>query len=161
MRIGVPRSGTRISKENESWNMLIYSIQWTWFPNEYGMEAWVLMGALGVIYKWFLYLLLLPVEYCSWFYDIIWYILLSILSWRMISTQYLCLYWPLLVWFLFVICGVQQTYRRLQLYRNSSQSSPRQISGWAIVSSLDKIFFFMSWCLEVLAWTICLVTLAS
>ena len=57
----------------------------------YGREAWVLMGVLGVIYQWFLYLLMLPVKYCSWFYDIIWYILLSILSWPMISTQYLCL----------------------------------------------------------------------
>ena len=33
---------------------------------------------------------LLPVEYCNWFYDIIWYILLSILSWPMIPTQYSC-----------------------------------------------------------------------
>ena len=29
----------------------------------------------------------------------------------------------------FVICGVQQTYHRLQLNRNSSQSSLYQISG--------------------------------
>ena len=89
----------------------------------------------------------------SWFYDVTWYILFSILSWPMISTQYLCLYWPLLVFVFFVNCGVQQTYRRLQLNRNSSQSSSHQISGWANASSLDWIFFFMSWCLEVPAWT--------
>ena len=53
----------------------------------------------------------------------------------------------------FVICGVQQTYRRLQLNRNSSQSSLHRISGWANASNLDWIFFFMSWCLEVPAWT--------
>ena len=62
----------------------------TYFPNEYDMEAWVLMSVLDVIYQRFLYMLLLQIEYCSWFYDIIWYILSSILSWPMISTQYLC-----------------------------------------------------------------------
>ena len=39
----------------------------------------------------------------------------------------------------------QQTYRRLQLNRNSSQSSLLRISGWANASSLDWIFLFMSW----------------
>ena len=52
-----------------------------------------------------------------------------------------------------VICGAQQTCRRLQLNRNSSQSSLHRISGWANASSLDWIFLFMSRCLEVPAWT--------
>ena len=52
-----------------------------------------------------------------------------------------------------VIYGVQQTCRRLQLNRNSSQSSLHRISGWANASILDWIFFFMSRCLEVPAWT--------
>ena len=69
--------------------------------------------------------------------------------WYLLSTR--VLYWPLLVCFPFVHCGVQQTYRRLQFNRNSSQSSSHQISGWAKASTLDWIFFFMSWCLEVLA----------
>ena len=40
--------------------------------------------------QWLWYLLLLSVKYGSRFYVIIRYILLSILSWSMISTQYLC-----------------------------------------------------------------------
>ena len=71
--------------------------------------------------------------------------------WYLLSTR--VLYWPLIVIVFSVICGAQQTYRRLQLNRNSSQSSVHRISGWANASSLDWIFFFMSWCLEVLAWT--------
>ena len=78
------------NKENESWIILIYSKLKEPFPK------WVWCGGLSphrcarCYCQWFLYLLLPPVEYCSWFYDIIWYILLSILSWPMISTQYLC-----------------------------------------------------------------------
>ena len=52
-------------------------------------------------------MLLLHVEYHSC-YDITWYILLSILSWPMISTQYPCLYWPPTFMFsslLFVECS--------------------------------------------------------
>ena len=71
--------------------------------------------------------------------------------WYLLSTC--VLYWSLLVCFLFVNRGVQQTYRRLQLNRNSSQYSSHQISGWAKASSLDWIFSFMSWCLELPAWT--------
>ena len=56
------------------------------------------------------------------------------------------------VFFLF-ICGVQQTCRHLRRNSNSSQSSLFRISGWANASSLDWIFLFMSWCLEVPAWT--------
>ena len=61
---------------------------------------------------------------------------------------------PYLYLFFFVICGVQQTCDRLQLVLNSSQSSSRQISGWAIVPSSDWILSFTSWCLEVGTWTI-------
>ena len=80
--------------------------------------------------------------------------------WYLLSTR--ILYWPLLLWFLFVICGVQQTYRRLQLNRNSSQSSPHQISGWAIVPSSDWILSHS--CLDVLevrTWTFYFLILAS
>ena len=78
------------SKENESWIMLIYSDLLNLFPKM--CMVWRLSphGCTWRYYQWFLYLLLLPIEYCSWFYDIIWYILLSILSWPMIPTQYLC-----------------------------------------------------------------------
>ena len=97
--------------------------------------------------QWLWYLLLSPVEYCSWFYDIIWCILLSILSWLMIPTQYLCLVLTPTCMFLsllFLECSKRAidfdsttTLARLQ---------HNQISGWAIVPSLDWILSFMSWC---------------
>ena len=131
------------------------------------IPKWVWYGGLSPhgctwrFFQWSLYLLLLPVEYCSWFMILsdIYCFLFWVGRWYLLSTC--VLYWPLLVCFLFVNCGVQQTYRRLQLNRNSSQSSSRQISGWAIVSSLDWIFFFTSWCLEVPTWTSFLIILAS
>ena len=114
--------------------------------------AWVAANGYGTCCCYLLsivvYFMLLSDIYCFLFWVGRWYLLSTCV-----------LYWPRLVYFLFVNCGVQQTYRRLQLNRNSSQSSSRQISGWAIVSSLDWIFFFTSWCLEVLAWTSCLVIL--
>ena len=114
------------------------------------MEACVLMGVLGVLINDYstccCYLLSIVVDfmilsdlYCFLFWVGRWYLLSTCV-----------LYWPLLVCFLFIICGVQQTYRRLQLNRNSSQSSSHQILGWSKASSLDWIFFFMSGCLEVL-----------
>ena len=78
--------------------------------------------------------------------------------WYLLSTR--VLYWPLLVCFFLLNCGVQQTCRRVQLNRNSSQSSLHRISGWANASSLDWIFLFMSRCLEVPAWTSFLFILA-
>ena len=119
------------------------------------MEAWVLMGILGVIINdsctCCCYLLSIVVDFMILF-DIycflFWYG-----RWYLLSTC--ALYWPLLVCFLFVNCGVQWTYRRLQLNSNSSQSSPRQISGWAMVPSSDWILCHS--CLDVLevrTWTI-------
>ena len=85
-------------------------------------------------------------------YDLdIYYFLFCVGRWYLLSTC-VCTD-PYLYVSFFVICGVQQTYRRLQLNRSSSQSSLYRISGWANASSLDWIFFFMSWCLEVPAWT--------
>ena len=81
----------------------------------------------------------------------IYYFLFWVGRWYLLSTR--VLYWPLLVCFFLLNCGVQQTCRRLQLNRNSSQSSLHRISGWANASSLDWVFFFVSWCLEVPAWT--------
>ena len=78
--------------------------------------------------------------------------------WYLLSTR--VLYWPLLVCFFLLNCGVQQTCRRLQLNRNSSQSSLHRISGWANASSLDWIFLFMSWSLELPTWTSFLLVLA-
>ena len=142
------------NEENESWIMLIYSNLKNLFPK------WVWCGGLSphrcasCWCEWFLYLLLLPVEYCSWFYIITRCILLSILSWPMITTQYVFLVLTPTCMFLFVICRVQQTYHRLRLVRNSSQSSVYQNSGWATVSSSDWTLSFTSWCLEVRTWTI-------
>ena len=125
--------------------MVIYSNLRNLFPK------WVWCGGLSphgcawCCYQWFLYLLSSPVKYYGWFYAVIWYILFSILSWPMILTQYLCLVLTPTCMFLFVICGVQQTYHRLRLVRNSSQSSAYQISGWAIVPSSDCILSFTSW----------------
>ena len=132
----------------------------TYIPNEYDGEAWVLIDVLGVVTKGYgnfkcrmlsivVDFMILSDTYCFLFWVGRWYLLSTCV-----------LYWPLLVCFPFVHCGVQQTYHRLQFNRNSSQSSSRQISGWAIVSSLDWIFFFMSWCLEVPAWTSFLFILA-
>ena len=79
------------SKENESWIMLIYSGLKNLIPN------WVWCGGLSPhryawgCGQWLWYFLLSPVKCYGWFYVIIWHILLSILSWPMIPTQYLCL----------------------------------------------------------------------
>ena len=169
----VSRSDTRIvgdrsvtfwhqdGKENESWIMLIYSDlmnlipKWVWYG---GLSphrcAWVVANGYGTCCCYLLSMvvdfMLLSDIYCFLFWVDRWYLL---------STR--VLYWPLLVIVFFVICGVQQTCHRLQLNRNSSKSSSRQISGWAIVSSLDWILSFTSWCLEVLEWTSSLVILAS
>ena len=78
------------NKESESWIMVIYSDLMNLFPKWVWYGGLCPHGCAWRYYQWFLYLLLLPVEYCSWFYDIIWYILFSILSWPMISAQYLC-----------------------------------------------------------------------
>ena len=71
----------------------------TYFPNEYDMEAWVLMSVLDVIYQRFLYMLLLQIEYCSWF--MIWSDMYCFLfwvgRWYLLSTR--VLYWPLLLLF--------------------------------------------------------------
>ena len=126
----------------------------TYIPTEYGVEAWVLKGILGVIINdpctCCCYLLSIVVDfmissdiYCFLFWVGRWYLLRTCV-----------LYWPLLVCFLFVNCGVQQTYHRLQLVLNSSQSSAYQISGWAIIPSSDWILSFTSCCLEVRTWTI-------
>ena len=123
-------------------------------PKWYDMEAWVLMGVLDVIYQRFLYMLLLQIEYCSWFYDVIWYILFSILSWPMISTHYPCFVLTPTCMFLSLLF-VECSKRAIVFNSTATLASFRHIksSGWANASSLDWIFFFMSWFLEVPAWT--------
>ena len=112
-------------------------------------SSWICLGC-G---QWLWYLLLLPVKCYGWFYVIIRYILFSMLSWPMISTQYLCLVLTPTCMFLFVICGVQQMYYRLRLVRNSSQSPAYQNSEWATDPSSCWILSFTSWCLEFRTWT--------
>ena len=105
--------------------------------------------------QWIWYLLLLPVKCYGWFYVIIWYILLSILSWPMIPTQYLCLVLTPTCMFLSLIF-VECSKRAIDF--NSTATLARlqhnQISGWAIVPSSDWILSFTSWCLDVRTWTI-------
>ena len=154
------RADTRGIKIMNLGIMLINSNEKNLFPK------WVWYGGLSpheCTWRYLskiLYMLLLHIEYCSWFmiWSDIYCFLFWIGRWYLLSTR--VLYWPLLVCFFLVICGVQQTCRRLQLNRNSSQSSLHRISGWANASSLDWIFFFMSWCLEVPAWTSFLFILA-
>ena len=99
-------------------------------------------------------MLLLHVEYHSWFYDITWYILFSILSWPMISTQYPSFVLTPTFMFFFLIF-VECSKRAVVLNSTVILVSLRHTgsSGWANASSLDWIFFFMSWCLEVPAWS--------
>ena len=148
------------SKKSESWIMLIYSGLMKLFPKRVwcgGVSphrcAWVVANGYGTCCCYLLSMvvdfMLLSDIYCFLFWVGRWYLL---------STR--VLYWPLLGCFLFVHCAVQQTYHRLQLNRNSSQSSLHRISGWANAFSLDWIFIFMSWCLEVPAWTSFLFILA-
>ena len=152
--------------------MLIYSdlmnlfLKWVWCggfsPQVWSWYRW--LNTCLLYCYWHLFMLFFAYHMLSVMVDFmllsdIYCFLFWVGRWYLLSTC--VLYWPLLVCFLFVICGVQQTYCRLQLVRNSSQSSPHQNSGWAIVPSLGWIFFFTSWCLEVLAWTSCLVILAS
>ena len=149
------------NKDNESWN---YVNKFEWkepiSPNEHGVETWVLIGVFDVVTHdlWtccfhplrnMVDFMLLSDIYCFLFWVGRWYLL---------STC--ALYWPLLVFIFLIICGVQQTWRRLQLNRNSSQSSLHRISGWANASSLDWIFLFMSWSLELPTWTSFLLVLA-
>ena len=150
------------NKENESWIMLIYSNSKNLFPKWVwcgGLSphrcAWVVANGYGTCcchqLSMVVDFMLLSDIYCFLFWVGRWYLL---------STC--ALYWPLLVIFFFVICGVQQTCHRLQFVLNSSQSSSRQISGWAIVPSSDWILSHS--CLDVLevqTWTICLLILAS
>ena len=83
-------------------------------------------------------------------YDMIWYILFSILSWPMISTQYPCFVLTLTCMFLsllFVECSKRAVVFNSIVILASLRHTGS--SGWANASSLDWIFFFMSWCLEV------------
>ena len=112
-------------------------------------SSWVYLSWLSMICTCCCYLLSIVVDFMILF-DIYCF-LFWVGRWYLLSTS-VCTD-PYLYVSFFVICGVQQTYRRLQLNRNSSQSSLHRISEWANASSLDWIFFFISWCLEVPACT--------
>ena len=141
------------NKENQSWIMLIYSNLNNYFPNECGVEAWVLIDVLGVVANGYgtccCHLLTIWLVLCYYSIYIAFYFELAddTYSVRVPCTD------PYL-YFSLCICGVQQTCYRLRLVRNSSQSSVYQNSGWATVSSSDWTLSFTSWCLEVRTWTI-------
>ena len=99
MRIGVSRTDTRGIKIMNLEIMLINSSEKNLFPKWYDMEAWVLMSVLDVIYQRFVFMLLLQIEYCSWFmiWSDIYCFLFWVCRWYLLSTC--VLYWPLLVCF--------------------------------------------------------------
>ena len=110
-------------KENESLFMLICSglknliPKWVWCG---GLSphrgAWVVANGYGTCCCYLLSMvvnfMLLSDIYCFLFW---------VGRWYLFSTC--ALYWPLLVISFFVICGVQQTYHRLQLNHKFSQTS--------------------------------------
>ena len=133
----------------------------TYIPNGYDVETWVLIGVFHVATHdlWSCYFHLLRSMVDFMLLSDIYCFLFGVGRWYLLSTY--ALYWPLLVFVFLIICGMQQTCHRIKLNRNSSQSSLHRISGWANASSLDWIFLFMSWCLELPAWTSFLLILAS
>ena len=102
-------------KGKESWSNLLYLtsknlyFKWVWCG---GMSphslAWYCdwwCTCYGVVVNGLCDCCLLPVKYCSWFYIIIQCILVSILSWPMIPTQYVflvltptCIFFFVLLW---------------------------------------------------------------
>ena len=97
------------------------------------------------------YLLLLHVEYHSLFYDITWYILFSILSWPMISTQYPCfVLTPTFMFFflLFVECSKRAIVLNSTVIQASLTTSEIQgelmLLAWtgSSSSSLDALNFW-------------------
>ena len=72
--------------------------------------------------------------------------------WYLLSTR--ALYWPLLL--LFSSCLIVECSKRAVIFNSTvilANLRHTGSSGWANASSLDWIFSFMSWCLEVPAWT--------
>ena len=149
------------NKDNESWNY-VNKFEWK--------EPISQMSMIWRLESSWVYLTLFIKDSCTcccyrlsivvdlW-YDLIYIVFYFELADDIYSVPVFCTDPYLYVSFL-VICGVQQTCRRLQLNRNSSQSSLHRILGWANTSCLDWIFFFMSRCLEVPAWTSFLFILA-
>ena len=86
----------------ESWSNLIYLIsknqfsKWVWcggmspHRGAWCCDWWCTYYGV-VVFNGSCVCVLLPVKYCSWFYIVIHYILISILSWPMIPTQYVFL----------------------------------------------------------------------
>ena len=106
----VSRSDRVILKEKYVKLMEDIQSQRTQLPKWFGLEAWVLMCDLDIIDLLRAYfnvvdtcsccLLLSPVKCYSWVHTIIYCILIPILGWPMISTQYMLPpYWVLLVFF--------------------------------------------------------------
>ena len=143
------RTDTREIKIMNLEIMLINSNKNNLFPKYYDMEAWLLMSVLDVIYQRFVYMLLLQIEYCSWFmiWSDIYCFLFWVGRWYLLSTR--ALYWPLLL--LFSSCLIVECSKRAVIFDSTViQASLRHTgsSGWANASSLDWISSFMSWCLE-------------
>ena len=124
---------------------------WYWGLSPHGWNWWylltiiILVVATCWVYSWFTLLLIYTVPY---FWVSRWY-LLSTCG----CTD------PLLLCFslLFVLCSE----RSVNFNSTVDLASLHFIgnSGWANASSLDWVFFFKSWCLELPAWTSFLVIL--
>ena len=134
--------------------MLINSNEKNLFLKWYDMEAWVLMSVLDVIYQRFLYMLLLQIEYCSWFMirsDV--YI---VFYFELADDIYSVLVFVLTPTCVFLSLLFVEYNKRTAVFNSTATLVSLHytgFSGWANASSLDSIFFFMPWCFEVPAWT--------
>ena len=110
----------------------------TYIPNEYNGEAWVLIDVLGVVTKGYGTCKLLHVEYCSWIYDIIWYILFFYfeLADDIYSVPVFCTDPYLYVFFLFIV----ECSKRTVVFNST-----------ATLASLHHVRFQGE--LKLLAWT--------
>ena len=63
----------------------------------------------------------------SWFYDVIWYILFSILSWPMIPTQYPCFVLPI---FMFSSCLIVECSKRAVIFDSTVSLDSHHYSGY-------------------------------
>ena len=132
--------------------------QRTQLPKWFGLEAWVLMCDLDIIDLFLLYcywhLFMLFVFCClshvkcySWVHTNILCILVTILGWPMILTQYML---PLTESFLFSslfsFYEMQRVYLWLLISLSSSQPPAYQVTGWAIHSSSCWILSVTTWC---------------
>ena len=88
------------------------------------------------------------VKFYNWVHTSIHYILVSILGWPMIPTEYMLpRSEPYLCFSLFSFYGVQRVYQWLQISLSSRQLPAYHVLGWAIYLSSCWILSVMTWCL--------------